>query len=167
MSFEESIQLGTLLVTILGLAGLYVQIRGAARQQAEDHARQKRQATIDTYAASMELRNSIWEALPNDRDLEAVRAFCPSPDAIDDPAFLLVVAHLNYFETLSTGVRFGVYDAEVLNGLVGDRLRGAWNAYGPFVDARRELLGSKLIWENLEWLATSEAFRARVDSSAS
>lgn len=100
----------TLGVTVLGLAGLFLQIRAAAQAQKMDHDRQRCQATLDAWTGSLEWRHSVLARLPNDRDIDAVREFCPDPRSSDDPKFVLVVDYLNYLENLAVGARHGVYD---------------------------------------------------------
>ena len=150
---ELAVSLGTLVVTIGGLLGLFLQLRSATRAQVRDHERQRKQATLDAYMDSHEYRVNVWKNMPNDRDTAAVWRFCPSPDATDHPAFDLVVAHLNFFENFAIGARHDVYDPQVLDALVGDRLVAAWVSYEPFIRGRRELLGAHRIWEGLEQLA--------------
>ena len=111
---------------------------------------------LDTYVGSVDQRQAIWSQLPHDRDVAAVRANCPSAGADDDPRFLAIVAHLNYFENLAVGVEHDVYDTSVIDSLVGERLVAAWVAYEPFIVDRRTLLGSSRVWCSFEALATRE-----------
>jgi hypothetical protein len=150
---ELALSLGTFLVTIGGLLGLFLQLRSATRAQIRDHERQRKQATLDAYMDSVEHRVNVWKNMPNDRDVAAVRAFCPRPDDTANPAFDLVVAHLNFFENFAVGAQHDVYDPQVIDALVGDRLVGAWLAYEPFIKGRRELMGTTRVWEGLETLA--------------
>ena len=150
---ELVLSIGTFVVTVVGLGGLYAQIRSAARSQARDHDRQRKQATLDTFVGSSAERHAILLQLPNDRDVEAVRAFCPAPDAVDDPRFQVIVAHLNYFENLAVGAEHDIYCPKVIDSLVGGRLVAAWVAYEPFIQGRRKLLGASSVWTGFETLA--------------
>ena len=145
----------TLGVTVLGLGGLLVQIRAATRGQQIDHDRQRCQATLDAWNATLEWRGSLWAQLPNDRDLDSVRAFCPDARDTSDPRFQLVVDYLNYLENLSVGVKHGVYDIEVLNSLAGSRIVAAWRGYSGFIADRREVLSAPTLWIELEGLAAA------------
>jgi hypothetical protein len=150
---ELGLSIGTFVVTMVGLGGLYAQIRSAALSQARDHDRQRKQATLDTFVGSAAERHAILQQLPNDRDIEAVRAFCPAPDAVDDPRFQVIIAHLNYFENLAVGAEHDIYCPKVIDSLVGGRLVAAWVAYEPFIQGRRQLLGASSVWSGFETLA--------------
>jgi hypothetical protein len=149
---ELALSFGTLAVTLLGLAAVYLQIRGAAASQRADHERQRKQATIDAYSTSFGARTLIQDRLPNDRDFTAVREFCPDANDTDHPNFRLVVAHLNYWENFATGVHEGVY-LKVVDNLAGDRVIGAWKSYEQFILGRRMAFGSVRVWDGLEKLA--------------
>ncbi len=154
---ELALGFGTLAVTLLGLGAVFLQIRVATASQRTDHERQRKQATLDAYSASFSARTSLQERLPNDREFDAVRAFCPDPTDTENDDFLLVVAHLNYWENFATGVHEGVYDIKVVDALAGDRVVGAWKGYEAFILGRRKALRSERVWDGLEsWPSTSE-----------
>lgn len=150
---ELALSFGTLAVTLLGLGAVYFQIRSATKLQRVEHERQRKQATIDAYSSSFSARTSMQDRLPNDREFAAVRAFCPHPTDTLNPNFLLVVAHLNYWENFATGVHEGVYDLKVVDALAGERVVGAWRGYEEFILGRRKALSSERVWDGLEKLA--------------
>lgn len=71
-------------------------------------------------------RNSFWNAMPNDRDADAVRAFTPDAGDFDHPDGKLIVAYLNYYENFGVGVK---HDIDVINSIIGGKLVAAWGAY--------------------------------------
>jgi hypothetical protein len=148
------LDVGTLLLTLMGVLILIFQIRYAILEQRQTNLRYSKQATISAYLESFDDRKSIQDQLPRDRDIEAVRLFCPDPKDTANPRFSLIAAHLNYFETLSTGVNIGAYDFDVISRLAGGRVIAAWNAYEPFIQARRSIVDSPELWSEFETLST-------------
>lgn len=159
----------TLGVTVVGLGGLFLQIRSAARAQERDHERQKKQATLDAWndPAAFDWRESMWSQLPNDRNLAAVRSYCPDPSEEDHPHFQPVVTYLNYLENLAVGVHHSIYDLVVLDALAGGRIVAAWQAYEPFVHGRRRSIESQTLWVEFERLAQEIAALGPSDSERS
>ncbi len=147
------IEWATLIVTVLGLGGLFLQIRAASIGQERDHVRQKKQATLDAYVGSLDFRNTVWSKLPNDRQIDAVRAFCPDPEDDKHPNFEPIVHYLNYLENIAVGVHESIYDLNVVSRLLGERIVCAWHAYEPFIVGRRAVFGSKTLWVEFEHLA--------------
>jgi hypothetical protein len=147
-----AINFALFLTVILQLRALRQQIKSADSATKADHARRKKQATIEFYAATLEKRSALRSTLPSDRDGEAIAQFLI--DAAESKRRARDISeYLGLFELLASGVNTGVFDRKVIARMAGGRIRAMVENYRPWIERQRTLLDAPLLYVELEALA--------------
>lgn len=120
----------------------------------------RRQETLRLYSATQDSRRTSNVGLPRDSDADGIAAFVATA-MTDETHRLAIRDYLNYWETIATGVRFGVLDADVLRALVGPRLVSVFDNYRSHIDWIRSSGNPSNFMVELErlvadWRRTSE-----------
>ena len=149
-------------VNLLLFAFVIVQVRLLRRQVVDagdavrmDHDRRKKESTLDFYAGTIDKRSSFREALPNDRDAQAISDLITPliEQASNSTSNRMVAEYLNYLELLAVGVNLDIYDFETINRLAGGRIIAVANNYAPWIEHRRATLNAPMMWSDLSLLA--------------
>lgn len=156
-----------LLVNAAGLAFIAIQVSlarrqfaGAQKAEVEELSRRRKEATINAFNATLEIRRSLHEVLPDDWDQQATRAVVERIIAGDALLERTLRNYLGYLENFSVSVSGGVYDLEVADALFGPRLIRIVENYKPYIDARRQEVGHEGVYAELEWLAAELTSRS-------
>jgi hypothetical protein len=152
-SFDVATSLGALGVAINAvlLVFVWLQLRAAAKATRRDHDRRRRQATIEWFAATLDRRSEFGERLPPDRDPEAIGRHLKKVKGRADPD---IIGYLNVYEMLATAVNMGIHDLEVIHRISGRRVIVMYEAYLPWIEHRRLVMGSR-VYDELETLVVS------------
>lgn len=120
-------------VTLLSAGFVVWQLIDSTRVRQEQTTFLRRQETLRLYSSTQDSRRTSKIGLPRDSDSVAVTAF--TEKAMKDEQHRLAIRdYLNYWEEIATGVRFGVFDADVLHALVGPRLVSIFQNYRAHID---------------------------------
>jgi hypothetical protein len=168
VSAEEHVAQATyLLAAITGLlavvtgvsAGfLWAQLRAARRDAAEVAARERRQATMQFFADTLEIRRTMALDLPEDRDaagiarlLETLRG--DSAEARHRRGMLN--EYLSWWELTATSIHdeVGVFEPRLLQLFASGRIYAVWVNYRPFILEMRAQYGDPEIYDQIETLA--------------
>lgn len=148
-------------VLVIQLSALRAQIKDARNATALDHARRKKQATIDFYIMTTERRSELAHLLPYDRDFEGIARHIAKIGQANTRVVRATAEYLDLFETLATGVRTDVFDLEVIEGIATGQIRDMAKAYQPWIAQRRKHVGSETLYAELTALARALESRAR------
>lgn len=167
---QTAILAATCLAGLGGVLGVLYQVHA-------DHDRRCKQATIDFYTSTIEVRRQLRHRLPPDRDTHGVRAALESVASSDvhelaEEGRTLLAAvqeYLSYHETLAVGVLNGVFNERIVRDLAESRIKAVISSYGPFIQARREKWANPHLFVALEqlgrrwggYLGTAEAAEAQ------
>ncbi len=91
--------------------------------------------------------------MPEFHDQEAWREFAGRPNEKDLEANVLIGEWLDMIEDLASGVNLGVYDLQVVDRLIGNRVMRGWRNLEPWVEARREFKRQPTLYCEFEELA--------------
>jgi hypothetical protein len=141
-----------MLLTALGLGGVWLQLRQARLSQRADFDRTRRQATLDFYGNTLALRTEWRNDLPYDFDKDAVAESLPDPQSDDEDTSTLT-AYLDHLESLATAVKLQIYDLATVNQLAGPRLLRVVAFHRAWISARRKYADSPTLYRDLEWMA--------------
>ncbi|MBB3326353.1 hypothetical protein FHX39_001297 [Friedmanniella antarctica] len=131
----------------------------------EERSRGRRQATLEFARSTLDYRYSNWEALPEDFDRGAVESMVNEFIAGREQRTLgRVLEYLGLLETLCTGIKLDIYDARTLYELYGGRVVATAQNYGLFIAWRRDLLGKKSLYVELESQAAEFERWTRLDA---
>lgn len=150
---STTLDVATFAVTVLGLGGLFLQIRSASKGQEKDHLRQRQQATLDWASVNFERQYVEESGLPELHDFEACRAYAANPLDLDSKANREIVHWIEMMEDLATGVNIEVYDRMVVERLIGPRVMRGWRNFAPWVYTRRALKQQDTLYCEFERLA--------------
>ena len=121
------------IITLLSAGFVVWQLIDGTRARVEQTTFLRRQETLRLYSATQDSRPTSKIGLPRDSDSEAVAAFTETART-DEDYRLAVRDYLNYWESIATGVRFGVLDGGMLRALVGPRLASILKNYRAHID---------------------------------
>jgi hypothetical protein len=121
------------LVTLLSAGFVVWQLIDGTRARVEQTTFLRRQETLRMYSSTQDSRRTLTVRVPRDSDADAVAAFIETAKTNEDYR-LAVRDYLNYWESIATGVRFGVLDAELLRALVGSRLAAILRNYRAHIE---------------------------------
>jgi hypothetical protein len=162
-----------LVINGIGLVFIAVQVVLARRQlrdnnelSAKENLRIKRQATIDFYMGTVEKVAGWRSVLPDDWDRPQIDAYTESlySGQRDKEKMLILANYLAFWEALAVAIRAGIYDLAVFDSIAGSRILNICDNYQKFFAARREEVGTRLAYVNLEWLAAElRTFRSAPD----
>jgi Domain of unknown function (DUF4760) len=145
-------------VTAVSAAFLWAQLRAARRDAASVAARERRQATMQFFASTLDIRRTMPLALPEDRDHEAIarllkRLEGTTPEIQRERA--LLSEYLAWWELTATSINpeVQVFDPRLLELFASGRLMAVWNNYRPFILAERERHGEHDLFAELESVA--------------
>jgi hypothetical protein len=146
-------------VTAVSAGFLWAQLRAARRDAAEVAARERRQATMQFFADTLDIRRSMPLDLPEDRDAEGIARLLAevhdaSPEAHRKRA--LLNEYLAWWELTATSVHgdVAVFDPRLLELFASGRLTAVWRNYQPFIEEQRKEYGEPGLYEQLEQVAT-------------
>lgn len=149
-------------VTAVSAGFLWAQLRAARRDAAEVAGRERRQATMQFFADTLDIRRSMPFDLPEDRDAEGVATLLAevrgtSPEALRRRA--LLHEYLAWWELTATSIHpdVAVFDPRLLELFASGRLVAVWTNYRPFVLEQRQQYGDPGLYEQLERVAASWA----------
>jgi hypothetical protein len=118
---------------------------------AAEATRRAQQDTLDYYASTLSQRNELAAQLPDYTDTAGVAACLK--EAQSDPSIgARLKPFLSYWELFATGANIGIYDTQTLRRVCGSRVVGIWDAWEPYVLARRVALGNRALYSELEAL---------------
>jgi hypothetical protein len=150
-----------LIINGVGLIFIATQV-AVARQElrhnlilsAREAERVKRQATIESYMATMQ-RVAEWRSvLPDDWDQPAIEAYTRRACRPGGKAKARVLAnYLQYYEALSVAVLSGIYDRDAIDAIGGSRIINIADNYQTFFTKRRREVGANTAYRNIEELA--------------
>ncbi len=145
-------------VTAVSAGFLWAQLRAARRDAAEIVARERRQATMQFFADTLDIRRSMPLELPEDRDAEGIARLLAeirgtSPEAQRKRAHLN--EYLAWWELTATSVHgdVAVFDPRLLELFASGRLAAVWRNYRPFIEEQRKAYGERGLYEQLEAVA--------------
>lgn len=150
-----------LIINGVGLIFVATQVALARRQfrhnldlSTKEAERVRRQATIESYMATMQ-RVAEWRSLlPDDWDRSAIDIYVRDayrPRGKDKARVL--ANYLQYYEALSVAVLSGIYDRKTIDAIGGSRIINIAENYEAFFAKRRKEVGAGTAYENLELLA--------------
>jgi hypothetical protein len=130
------------------------QLRHNLNLSVKEAERVKRQATIESYMATIQ-RVAEWRSvLPDDWDREAIDAYVRGAYRPRRKGKVKVLAnYLQYYEALSVAVLSGIYDRDIIDSIAGSRIINIAENYGNFFTVRRKEVGADTAYRNLELLA--------------
>jgi hypothetical protein len=149
-----------LLAVVTGVSAgfLWAQLRAARRDAAEVAARERRQATMQFFADTLDIRRTMPLDLPEDRDAAGIERLLkeihePTPEAGRRRA--LLNEYLAWWELTATSIHedVSVFDPRLLELFANGRLGAVWRNYRPFVLEEREQHGDPGIYDQLEAVA--------------
>jgi hypothetical protein len=146
------------LVTGISAAFLWAQLRAARRDAQAIEMRERRQATMQFFADTLDIRRTIALELPEDRDQAGItrliqRVQSESDDAQRERA--LLNEYLAWWELTASSIheQVQVFDPSLLELFASGRLVAVWMNYQPFIQAERQRYGDPGLYEELEHLA--------------
>jgi hypothetical protein len=179
MSTEDHIALATyLLASLTGLLAvvtgvsaffLWAQLRAARRDASEVAARERRQATMQFFADTLDIRRTMPLPLPEDRDRDGIarllrRLEQDTPETRRERA--LLNEYLAWWELTATSINdeVQVFDPRLLELFANGRLIAVWTNYRPFIEVERARHQDPELYDQLEMLAArwSRANAARL-----
>lgn len=130
------------------------QLRHNLTLSVKEAERVKRQATIESYMATMR-RVAEWRSLlPDDWDQQAIDAYVRDAYRPRSKDKVKVLAnYLQYYEALSVAVLSGIYDRDIIDSIGGSRIINIADNYQKFFARRRTEVGAGTAYQNLELLA--------------
>lgn len=120
-------------ITLLSAGFVVWQLVDGTRARVAQTTFLRRQETLRLYSGTQDSRRTSKIGLPRDSDAAGVAAFTETAKT-DEEHRLAVRDYLNYWESIATGVRFGVLDGELLRALVGPRLASILRNYRAHID---------------------------------
>ncbi|MEU6777455.1 DUF4760 domain-containing protein [Streptomyces sp. NPDC046759] len=124
------------------------------RNTKQDHARRRKQATMDYLTANMNLRKALFEdGMPLERDHRGISDRINRSLSGDDEETKRITAFLTTYNFLAVGAEVDAFDRDVIHKAWGGFIIAVWNNYRPWIEAQREEHGAPSMYENLEWLA--------------
>src|SRR4051794_13935596 len=146
------------LVTGVSAGFLWAQLRAARRDAALIAARERRQATMQFFADTLDIRRTMPLELPEDRDGEGVARLLAdlrsgSPGARRRRA--LLNEYLGWWELTATSIHedVAVFDARLLELFASGRLIAVWTNYRPFILEQRKQYADPELFDQLEAVA--------------
>jgi hypothetical protein len=146
------------LVTAVSAGFLWAQLRAARRDAAEIAARERRQATMQFFADTLDIRRTMPLDLPEDRDTEGIARLLGevrggSPEARHRRS--LLNEYLAWWELTATSIHddVGVFDPRLLELFASGRLGAVWTNYRPFILEQRAEYGDPTLYDQLEAVA--------------
>lgn len=164
--------IGSLVVSFIGLAAVYVQLARARReaesardQQNTERLRVKKKETLDFARSTLDFRNTAWAELADDFSSREVASMidqaysedfqnCDSPeDGIGSryrsQTLSKALEYLGLLETFAIGIFQEVYDAETAYNLYASRLIAVAENYRPLITRRRADSGRDSLYQEL------------------
>jgi len=131
----------------------------AARHDAQAiEMRERRQATMQFFADTLDIRRTMPLELPEDRDKAGItrliqRVRSESEDARHERA--LLNEYLAWWELTASSIHgeVQVFDPRLLELFASSRLVAVWTNYEPFIQAERQRYGDPDLYVELEHLA--------------
>jgi hypothetical protein len=149
-----------LLAVVTGVSAgfLWAQLRAARRDAAEIAARERRQATMQFFADTLDIRRTLPLELPEDRDQQGIARLLADIHADTADARrrrAMLNEYLAWWELTATSVHddVGVFDPRLLQLFASGRLYAVWTNYRPFIEEQREQYGDRELYDQLEALA--------------
>jgi hypothetical protein len=146
------------LVTAVSAAFLWAQLRAARHDAGDVSARERRQATMQFFAETLDIRRTMPLELPEDRDRAGIaqllnRLEGTSPEIRRERS--LLNEYLAWWELTATSINpeVNVFDPRLLELFANGRLIAVWNNYRPFILAEREWHGEPDLFSELEAVA--------------
>lgn len=133
----------TIAATVIAIWGVYSQRWITRRQTTVQHLFSlKADASIQRNLAT------LIKASRNDQNLAA----WADKDKIGEETTLAIIAVLNDYELLSTGIQNGIYDFEIVRQYDASTLKRVWKNALPFVAALRNRTNVPTLWKEFELL---------------
>ena len=149
-----------LLAVVTGVSALFLwaQLRAARRDAAEVAARERRQATMQFFADTLDIRRTMPLELPEDRDVESIGRLIVDVRGGSAGARrrrALLNEYLAWWELTATSINndVAVFDPRLLQLFASGRLGAVWNNYRPFIMEERQAYGDPGIYDQLEAVA--------------
>jgi hypothetical protein len=130
------------------------QLRHNLSLSSKEAERVKRQATIESYMATMQRVGEWRSMLPDEWDRQAIDAYIRDSYRPRGKDKVKVLANfLQYYEALSVAVLSGIYDRDIIDSIGGARIINIAENYETFFTKRRKEVGADTAYRNLELLA--------------
>ena len=168
MSAEEHVAVATyllagltgLLAIVTGVSAgfLWAQLRAVRRDAQAVERRERRQATMQFFADTLDIRRTMPLELPEDRDRAGVsrliqRVQADSKQAQRDRS--LLNEYLAWWELTASSINdeVQVFDPRLLQLFASGRLIAVWTNYQPFIQAERKRNCDPGLYDQLEIVA--------------
>jgi hypothetical protein len=149
-----------LLAVVTGVSAgfLWAQLRAARRDAAEVAARERRQATMQFFADTLDIRRTLPLELPEDRDARGIARLLQEVrgDSVEARRRRAMLnEYLAWWELTATSVHddVAVFDPRLLQLFASGRLYAVWTNYRPFILEQREQYGDPELYDQLEAMA--------------
>jgi hypothetical protein len=145
------------LVTGVSAAFLWAQLRAARHDAQAIELRERRQATMQFFADTLDIRRTMPLDLPEDRDQAGIARLIQrvQGDSEDHRERSLLNEYLAWWELTASSIHdeVQVFDPRLLELFANGRLIAVWRNYEPFIQAERQRYGEPGLYEELEHLA--------------
>lgn len=133
----------TIAATIIAVWGVYTQRAITRRQTTVQHL-----FALKADAATQANRKTLIEASRGNQNL----AKWADEVNIGKPETLAIIAVLNDYELLSTGIQAGIYDFSIVKKYDSSTIKKTWKNTLPFVAALRNRTDIGTLWKEFELL---------------
>ncbi|MRH88340.1 DUF4760 domain-containing protein [Nocardia sp. SYP-A9097] len=151
------IALSGLLVAVCGLIwqvrvfahqakGSRLAIDRATKETIDENIRQRQRSTLDFIGTTIERQHALYTKINSDPN------FLSKASDHDRQEFMDLRSYLGYLENIAAGVNMGIFDRDVVDRTVGNRLIRAWERYGDWIQDVRRLQHNGRLYEELESL---------------
>ncbi|MFG1797787.1 DUF4760 domain-containing protein [Nocardia sp. NPDC049149] len=116
----------------------------ATKETVDENIRQRQRATLDFIGTTIERQHALYTKINSDS------GFLSKASDHDRQEFLDLRSYLGYLENIAAGVNMDIFDQDVVDRTVGNRLIRAWERYGEWIRHARLFQNDERLYEELE-----------------
>jgi hypothetical protein len=145
----------SLIVSIVAFVALACQLFMLAQATKLDHARRRKQSTVEYMSITVDKLTQFDETgVPDARDHAAVASLVERAKSGDNEAIKAITNYLTFFNYLGVAAYSDVFDLEVIDRARGGTILAIVANYHDWITFQREKINEPHLYEDLEWLSS-------------